>query len=99
VTNTHAPAPAAEAAVTMLEALGAELTGMGWTARLRVQAGRVPALHVQNPAAPQLADDIRAAPAEPGQPVYWWSWGDPVAAATPGEAAALISRALRTTPP
>jgi hypothetical protein len=92
-------APAAEAAVTMLEALGAELGDLGWTARLHITAGQPPALRVANPAAPQLADDIRAAPAAPGQPGYWWSWGDPIQAATPGEAAALISRALRTTRP
>jgi hypothetical protein len=92
-------APAAEAAVTMLEALGAELGCLGLTARLLIRSGQPPALRVANPAAPQLADDIRAAPASPGQPGYWWSWGDPVAAASPGEAAALISRALRTTRP
>jgi hypothetical protein len=38
-------------------------------------------------------------PAPPGHPCYWWSWNEPVRAATPGEAAALISRALRTTRP
>jgi hypothetical protein len=91
--------PPAEAAVSLLEALGAELGRLGWTARLHISAGQPPALRVANPAAQQLADDIRAAPAPPGQPRYWWSWGDPVRAATPGEAAALISRALRTTRP
>ena len=38
-------------------------------------------------------------PAPPGHPCYWWSWNEPVRAATPGEAAALISRALRTAGP
>jgi hypothetical protein len=89
----------AEAAVSRLEALGAELGRLGWTARLIIAAGTPPVLRVANPAAARLADDIRAAPAGSGQPSYWWSWGDPVAAATPAEAAALISRALRIVGP
>lgn len=41
--------PNAEAAVSVLEALGAELGHLGWTARLHITAGKPPALRVANP--------------------------------------------------
>jgi hypothetical protein len=79
----------------MLEALGAELDSLGLRTRLLIQAGRVPALHVASPAASQLSEQVCAAPRD-GTWMFWWSWAEPIAAAAP-EAAALISRVLRTT--
>jgi|HubBroStandDraft_4_1064222.scaffolds.fasta_scaffold121589_2 hypothetical protein len=89
--SPHAPAAAGTAA-TMLEALRAELAGMGWTARLKAGPGETLALHVANPAAGQLSDDIRAAQ-DPGGS-WQCCWSEPI----PGEAAevaAVITRALR----
>jgi hypothetical protein len=91
------PGPATvETAVAMLEALGTEMEAIGWPARLDMTAGRPPSLRVANPAAAALAEQIYAAPRHDGF-CYWWSWAEPIAR-HPAEAAALISRALRTNP-
>ena len=98
---TPASAPAgtpATTAVDMLEALGTELGALGLAARLHIQAGAVPVLHVTSPAGAALAEDIRAAPADRAWH-YWWSWGEAVPAGTVPEAAALISRVLRPAAP
>jgi hypothetical protein len=54
-----------------LERLAEVLARRGLRARLTTPAGRVPSLHVVNPAAAVLAEDIYAGP---GQDGVWWFW-------------------------
>jgi hypothetical protein len=95
-TPAAAPASTADAAVPMLEALGAELEAIGLRVRLVTDPGRVPVLHVTNPAAAELSERICAAPREAIM-CFWWSWAEPIAPGIP-EAAVLISRVLRSEP-
>jgi hypothetical protein len=78
-----------------LEGLADALTRQGLRTRLVTPPGRVPSLHVVNPAAAALAEDIYAGPAQDGQWWFWWSWAERIAS---GEdmagAAARILRVL-----
>jgi hypothetical protein len=85
-----------ETVISMLERLGSVLDGAGWTTRLQIAPGRAPSLHVQNPAAPQLSETIRAAPKNEGL-WFWWSWAEPIGQ-DPAATAAIILRALRARP-
>jgi hypothetical protein len=82
-------------AVSRLEALGAELAGLGWQSRLVSQPGRLPHLHVANPepGASALSEDIFCAP-RGDELGYWWSWAEWIGV-DPAEAAAIIVRVLR----
>jgi hypothetical protein len=84
-----------EDAVSRLEALGAELAGLGWPSRVVSQPGRLPHLHVANPepGAAALSEDVYCAP-RVDELVFWWSWAEPIAA-EPADAAAIIARVLR----
>ncbi len=87
-----------QTAISLLDALGAEPGRAGWTARLQITPGHAPGLHVQNPAAAQLAETIGAAPKEDGFWFwFWWSWAEPIAQTVP-DTAAIIVRALRGRP-
>jgi hypothetical protein len=81
--------------VFRLEALGAELAGLGWPSRLVSQPARLPRLHVVNPepGAAALSEDVYCA-ARVDELVFWWSWAEPIAA-EPADAAAIIVRVLR----
>lgn len=95
--STPAATPASlETAISLLEALSAELGRAGWATRLQITPGRAPSLHVQNPAAAQLAETIWAAPKDDGF-WFWWSWAEPIAQ-DPAATAAMILRALRARP-
>jgi hypothetical protein len=78
-----------------LEGLANRLADRGLRARLMTPPGRVPSLHVVNPAVTSLAEDVYAGRAQDGLWWFWWSWADQIA---PGEdlegAAAVISRVL-----
>jgi hypothetical protein len=78
-----------------LEGLASRLADRGLRARLMTPPGRVPSLHVVNPAVTSLAEDVYAGRAQDGLWWFWWSWADQIA---PGEdlegAAAVISRVL-----
>jgi hypothetical protein len=94
---TAAPAYASAEVITRLEALAAELGAVGWPARLDTPPDRVPALlaHNPEPGAAALAEHVYAQPGADGIWAYWWPWAEPIAA-TPGEAAAIVTRVLRT---
>jgi hypothetical protein len=78
-----------------LEELAAALAAAGLRTRLMAPAGRLPRLHVVNPAAPALAEDVYAGPGADGVWWYWWSWAERVACAdNVAGAAELISRVL-----
>jgi hypothetical protein len=78
-----------------LEELAAVLAAAGLRTRLLAPAGRLPRLHVLNPAAPALAEDVYVGPGPDGVWWYWWSWAERVACADDlAGAAELISRVL-----
>jgi hypothetical protein len=81
--------------IDRLEGLAQELVQLGLIVRLMAPAGRVPSLHVVNPAAARLAEDIYVGRSQDGLWWFWWPWAERIA---PGEemaaAAALIARVL-----
>ncbi|HEY3903232.1 MAG TPA: hypothetical protein VGM14_04870 [Streptosporangiaceae bacterium] len=80
---------------TRLNALAAELGAHGWTATVQSRRGGPPTLHAQNPVreARALSEHIGARPDAGGAWAYWWPWAE-VIAYDPGQAAAIIVRAL-----
>ena len=85
------PQPAtAGACLTRLETLAAELAGCGLRTRLVSPPGRQPSLHVVNPAATALAEDVYAGPGRDGEWWFWWSWAERIAASA--DLAAAVSR-------
>ncbi len=78
-----------------LEALAAGLSRLGLTAQLQAPAGRIPSLHVVNPSASVLAENVFAACGRDGTWWYWWSWAERIAAADDAAfAAARIAQVL-----
>jgi len=78
-----------------LEPLADTLTRHGLRTRLVTPPGRVPSLHVVNPAAPALAEDVYAGRGRDGQWWFWWSWAERIAAGDDlAEAARRIRRVL-----
>ncbi|WP_026412033.1 hypothetical protein [Actinomadura oligospora] len=79
-----------------LEELGDELLGRGLRVRLIVPRGQAPCLHVTNPDAPVLTENILAEQDADGW-WYRWSWGERLAPAGSVVAAAdLVQRVLAT---
>jgi hypothetical protein len=78
-----------------LERLAEDLAARGLRARLVAPAGRVPSLHIVNPEATVLAEDVYAGPSADGAWWYWWSWAERIAPADDLESAAdQIGRVL-----
>jgi hypothetical protein len=78
-----------------LEDLGEVLAGRGLRARVVAPPGRLPSLHVVNPQACALAEDVYAGRGQDGQWWFWWSWAEQIAAGDDLEGAALrIGRVL-----
>jgi hypothetical protein len=81
--------------LSKLEELAEELTQQGLQARLATPPGRMPSLHVVNPAALALAEDIYAGRGRDGQWWFWWSWAERIASGRDtAEAASRIRRVL-----
>ena len=78
-----------------LEGLAEILTDHGLRTRLMTPPGRVPSLHVVNPAAAALAEDVYAGRGQDGLWWFWWSWAERIAASEDLEGAAtMIERVL-----
>jgi hypothetical protein len=78
-----------------LEGLAVVLAGHGLRARVLTPPGRVPSLHVVNPAATVLAEDVYAGRGQDGRWWFWWSWAEQIAADEDLEgAASMIKRVL-----
>jgi hypothetical protein len=78
-----------------LESLAGELIRRGLRARLLTPSGRVPNVHVVNPAATALAENVYAAGGPDGTWWYWWSWAERIAIADDVDGAAdCIARVL-----
>jgi hypothetical protein len=83
-----------------LEGLAEVLANHGLRARLIARPGRVPSLHVVNPSASALAEDVYAGRGQDGLWWFWWSWAERIAAGEDLEGAAtMIERVLATTSP
>ncbi|MGH3274828.1 MAG: hypothetical protein ACRDNZ_10995 [Streptosporangiaceae bacterium] len=66
--------------VTRLEGLAAILADRGLRTQLVTPPGRLPSLHVVNPAATALAEDVYTGLGRDGQWWFWWSWAERIAA-------------------
>ena len=84
-----------QACTDQLERLAPVLARHAMTSSLMVPPGRVPSLHVLNPAAPALAEDVYAGRCEDGGWWFWWPWAERISAASDLEqAAARIAHVL-----
>ncbi len=93
----HAPGPAElwHPYLDRLEGLAEVLARHGLRARLTTPACRVPSLHVVNPTAAALAEDIYAGPGQDGVWWFWWSWAERIAVSDDlAAAASRIGRVL-----
>lgn len=80
--------------IDYLEKLGEELAGRGFRVRLTTPAGRPPSLHVTNPEASALTENILAESGSDGW-WFWWSWAERIAPADDiSHAADLVLRVL-----
>jgi hypothetical protein len=101
-TPATAPASAAsqawQANLARLEGLADVLAHYGLRARLMTPPGRVPSLHVVNPSAGALAEDVYAGRGQDGLWWFWWSWAERIAVGEDLEgAASMIRRVLAAT--
>jgi hypothetical protein len=96
VTAIQAPPSSTwQANLARLEGLALVLAGRGLRARVITPPGRVPSLHVVNPAAAVLAEDVYAGRGQDGRWWFWWSWAEQIAADEDLEgAASVIERVL-----
>jgi len=78
-----------------LEGLADVLAQHGLRAKLVTPPGRVPSLHVVNPTASALTEDVYAGRGQDGRWWFWWSWAERIAADEDLEgAASRIERVL-----
>jgi hypothetical protein len=78
-----------------LEGLAEVLAGHGLRARVIAPPGRVPSVHVVNPQAAALAEDVYAGRGQDGRWWFWWSWAEQIAVGDDLEGAATrIGRVL-----
>jgi hypothetical protein len=73
------PAELRQVCLDRLEALAEVLAQRGLRARLMTPPGRVPSLHVVNPAASALAEDVYSCRGKDGTWWFWWSWAERIA--------------------
>jgi hypothetical protein len=101
--QTRDDADGLPARLSRLEGLAEILAQQGLRARLMMPPGRVPRLHVVNPAASALAEDIYVGRCQDGEWWFWWSWAERIASSGDMPAAATrIGRVLairQPTPP
>ena len=81
--------------IDRLEQLAGRLAAAGLRTHLMLPAGRLPSLHVVNPAAVALAEDIYAGQGRDGTWWYWWPWAERIATGSDlGAATTIICRVL-----
>ena len=89
------PAQHWHAYLDRLEGLAEALARRGLRTRLLTPAGGVPSLHVVNPGATTLSEDIYTGRNQDGSWWFWWSWAERIAAEEDMDGAAtLILRVL-----
>jgi hypothetical protein len=81
--------------LTRLEGLAEVLSHHGLRVSLMAPPGRAPSLHVVNPAASVLAEDVYTGRGRDGAWWFWWSWAERIASGEDLEgAAAMIKQVL-----
>jgi hypothetical protein len=85
------------AAMSRLEALAAELSTLGWDAKVGYRTDGMPNVYARNPepGAAALSEHIYTLKHSNGTWMYWWPWAEPIEE-TPAAAAAVIVRVLRS---
>jgi hypothetical protein len=97
-TAAAAASQAWQANLARLEGLADVLADYGLRARVLTPPGRVPSLHVVNPSAAALAEDVYAGRGQDGLWWFWWSWAERIAVGEDLEGAAtMIRRVLAAT--
>ena len=82
-------------ATDKLESLAVVLAARGLAASLVMPPGRMPSLHVVNPRAAALAEDVYAGVGKDGLCWFWWPWAERIAAGDDlAAAASMIERVL-----
>jgi hypothetical protein len=71
-----------------LEGLAEALAQRGLRTEMMAPQGRIPSLHVVNPLATALAEDIYAGRGQDGIWWFWWSWAERIGESDDLEAAA-----------
>src|SRR5260221_13657743 len=95
VQQARGSARALQTYLSRLEGLAEVLSHHGLRASLMVPPGRVPSLHVVNPAASVLAEDVYTGRGQDGTWWFWWSWAERIASGEDLEgAAAMIKQVL-----
>jgi methanogenic corrinoid protein MtbC1 len=93
-----AHSPTWQTNLARLQELAEVLAGHGLRTRLMTPPGRVPSLHVVNPSASALAEDVYAGRAQDGRWWFWWSWAERIASGEdPEGAASMIEHVLAVT--
>ncbi len=90
VTAVTVPSQTWQANLARLEGLADVLAHRGLRARLMTPPGRVPSLHVVNPTASALAEDVYAGRGQDGLWWFWWSWAERIATGEDLEGAASM---------
>jgi len=89
------PAQVLQAYLSRLEGLAEVLSRHGLRASLMAPPGRAPSLHVVNPEASVLAEDVYIGRAQDGTWWFWWSWAERIASGEDLDgAAAMIKHVL-----
>jgi hypothetical protein len=93
--EAHAHSQVWQANLARLAGLGEILAEHGLRAKLITPPGRVPSLHVVNPSASALAEDVYAGRGQDGLWWFWWSWAERITVGEDLEGAATrIARVL-----
>jgi hypothetical protein len=90
LSSTAAHSPTWQANLARLEGLAEVLNHHGLRARLITPPGRVPSLHVVNPSAAALAEDVYAGRGQDGLWWFWWSWAERITVGEDLEGAASM---------
>ena len=89
------PARVLHVYLSRLEGLAEVLSRDGLRASLMAPPGRAPSLHVVNPEASVLAEDVYVGRGQDGSWWFWWSWAEQIASGEDLDgAAAMIKRVL-----
>jgi hypothetical protein len=89
------PVQALQGYLNRLRGLAEVLTRHGLRASVMAPPGRVPSVHVVNPAASVLAEDVYTGRGPDGTWWFWWSWAERIASGEDLEgAAAMIKQVL-----
>jgi hypothetical protein len=74
--NTRRGCELSQQGSAYLEGLAEALARRGLRTRIMAPEGRIPSLHVVNPLASALAEDIYAGRGQDGTWWFWWSWAE-----------------------